>query len=69
MYNRNWGCQVAVIPSIGSSKFFFLIVGVRWIKFLQWVDITNILNLTKLGGATMGFPHKRAFQILNFFIY
>ena len=34
-------------------------------KFSEWLDIKNKLNLTKIGGATMGFFLKRALQNLN----
>ena len=47
---RLWGS-----PSIKYSKNLnFLIVGARWIKFSEWVDIKNELNLTKIGGALLG---------------
>ena len=45
-----WG----VPPQTGPPKFWTLTIEGRWIKFSEWVDIKNKLNLTKIGGATMG---------------
>ena len=42
-------------PQAGPPKFRTLepLGLARWIKFLEWVDIKNKLNLTKVGSATM----------------
>ena len=53
--------EVAVLlkgsPSCGFilKILNFQTVGAKWMKFSEWVDIKNKLNLTKLGGALMGF--------------
>ena len=39
------------------------------IKFSQWIDIKNKLNLTKIGGATMGVSPKWAFQNSKFLTF
>ena len=56
-------------PSNGSSKILnFLSVGARQIKFSEWVDIRNKLNLTKIEGATMGgFPPNEPSRIQTFY--
>ena len=42
-------------PLNGSSKFLkFWIIGARRIKFSEWVDIKNELNLTKIGLTQSG---------------
>ena len=38
-------------------------------KILEWVDIKNKLNLTKMGGDSMGFPAKSALQNSNFLTF
>ena len=55
--------------SIGSFKILnFYTVGARWIKFLEWVDIKNELNLTKIGRATLGgFSSKHVLRNSHFF--
>ena len=55
-----------------SSKILnFQTVRARWIKFWEWIDIKNIPNPTKIGGATMGFspqtdpPKFKVFNLLS----
>ena len=55
-------------PSIGSSKILnFLTLRARWIKLLKTVDIKKKLNLTKIGGATMGVPPQKC--LLKFILF
>ena len=55
-------------PSIKSSKILnILIVRARWVKFSEWVDIKNELNLTKIEGATMGVSPQTGFPKFKLF--
>ena len=46
-------------PLIMSSKILiFYTSRVRWINFLEWVDIKNKQNLTKIGGFPSNEPSK-----------
>ena len=46
-------------PQSGPSKILnFQTVTARWIKFSEWVDVKNKLNLTKTGGALPNGPSK-----------
>ena len=40
----------------GHQTFKLLNPKARWIKFSEWVDIKNKLNLKKIGGTKMGSP-------------
>ena len=47
----------------------FLAVGARWIKFSEWVDIKNELNMTKIRGSKIEVLPKQGppkFELFNF---
>ena len=54
-------------PQYGPPKFLtFKQLELIWIKFSEWVDIKNKLNVTKIGGATIGIYPQTLFKIQKF---
>ena len=60
----NQGCQVGGIPlNRVLQNFKLLPVRAKWIKFSEWVEIKNKLNVTKIGGVMIGVSFKRPSKI------
>ena len=57
-------------PQTSPPKFWtFKPLRARWIKFSELVDVKNKLNVTKIGGATMGVFPKLAHQNSHFLTF